>query len=154
EAPLSAFSTPLLLLPDQAISHNLEVMARWTAPRAPELMPHGKTSTAPVPWRRQLAAGCPAITVATCWPAARALREGVAPVQLANPCTDPALLRRLAAHLAEHPEQELVCWVDGLATIDLLERELPAGSRLGVLVELGADGARTGARDEATAREV
>src|SRR5699024_11783491 len=56
--------------------------------------------------------------------------------------------------LAEHPEQELVCWVDGLATIDLLERELPAGSRLGVLVELGADVARTGARDEATAREV
>src|SRR5699024_11525386 len=91
---------------------------------------------------------------ATGWQADLALREGVATVQLANTCTDPALLRSLAAHLAEHPEQELVCWVDGLATIDLLERELPAGSRLGVLVELGADGARTGARDEATAREV
>src|SRR5699024_4817610 len=122
EAPLSAFSTPLLLLDDKAISHNLEVMARWTAQRGLELMPHGKTTMAPVLWRRQLAAGCTGITVATGWQADLALREGVATVKLANTCTDPALLRRLAAHLAEHPEQELVCWVDGLATIDLLER--------------------------------
>ncbi len=154
EAPLSAFSTPLLVLDEHAISHNLEVMARWTAQRGLELMPHGKTTMAPVLWRRQLAAGCTGITVATGWQADLALREGVATVQLANTCTDPALLRRLAAHLVAHPEQELVCWADSLSTIDLLERELPAGSRLGVLVELGADGARTGARDEATAREI
>lgn len=151
DAPLGDFSTPLLVLDEAAMTHNLEVMARWTAQRGLELMPHGKTTMAPVLWRRQLQAGCTGITVATGWQADLALREGVATVQLANACTDPALLRRLAEHLSAHPEQELVCWADSLATIDLLERELPAGSRLGVLVELGADGARTGARDEATA---
>src|SRR5699024_12750930 len=109
-------------------------------------MPHGKTTMAPVLWRRQLAAGCTGITVATGWQADLALREGVATVQLANTCTDPALLRRLAAHLAQHPEHVLACCVAGLATIDLLERELPAGFRLGVLVELGAVWARTGSR--------
>lgn len=148
EAPLAEFSTPLLVLDEQAIAHNLQVMAAWTGERGLELMPHGKTTMAPVLWRRQLEAGCTGITVATGWQADVALRAGIPTVQIANTCTDPALLRRLAAHLAEHPEQELVGWADSLATIDLLERELPAGSRLGVLVELGADGGRTGARTE------
>ncbi|MDN5900780.1 MAG: alanine racemase, partial [Brachybacterium sp.] len=154
EAPLSTFSTPLLVLDESAIAHNLRVMERWTRERGLELMPHGKTTMAPALWARQLAAGCTGITVATGWQADIALRAGIPTVQLAHTCTDPALLRRLAAHLAEHPEQELVCWADSLATVELLERELPAGSSLGVLVELGADGARTGARDEATAREI
>ena len=151
DAPLAEFSTPLLVLDQQAIAHNLQVMADWTTERGLELMPHGKTTMAPVLWQRQLDAGCTGITVATGWQADVALLAGVPTVQLANTCTDPALLRRLAAHLLEHPEQELVCWADSLATIDLLERELPAASRLGVLVELGADGGRTGARDEDTA---
>src|SRR5699024_86830 len=154
DAPLSDFSTPLLVLDEQAMAHNLQVMADWTAERGLELMPHGETTMAPVLWRRQLAAGCTGITLATGWQADLALRAGIPTAQLANACADPALLRRLAAHLAAHPEQELVCWADSLSTIDLLERELPPGSRLGVLVELGADGARTGARDEATAREI
>ncbi|HEX7352671.1 alanine racemase [Brachybacterium sp.] len=154
DAPLGSFSTPLLVLDESAIAHNLQVMSRWTAERGLELMPHGKTTMAPVLWQRQLAAGCTGITVATGWQADLALRAGVATVQLANTCTDPALLRRLTAQLAAHPEQELVCWADSLATVDLLERELPAGSSLGVLVELGADGARTGVRDAPLAREI
>ena len=154
EAPLSSFSTPLLVLDGAAMTHNQQIMSEWTAERGLELMPHGKTTMAPVLWGRQLEAGCTGITVATGWQAELALREGVPTVQLANTCTDPALLRRLAAHLAEHPGQELVCWADSLATIDLLERELPAGARMGVLVELGADGARTGARDEALAVQI
>jgi D-serine deaminase-like pyridoxal phosphate-dependent protein len=148
EAPLAEFSTPLLVLDDAAIEHNLQVMAAWTGERGLELMPHGKTTMAPVLWRRQLAAGATGITVATGWQAEVALRAGIPTVQIANACTDPALLRRLAAHLDAHSAQELVCWADSLATIDLMERELPAGSRIGVLVELGAAGGRTGARDE------
>lgn len=154
DAPLSSFSTPLLVLDEQAMTHNQQVMSEWTAQRGLELMPHGKTTMAPVLWHRQLAAGCTGITVATGWQADLALRAGIGTVQLANTCTDPVLLRRLAVHLAEHPEQELVCWADSLATIDLLERELPAGAQLGVLVELGADQGRTGARDEQLAMQI
>ena len=154
DAPLSSFSTPLLVLDDAAMTHNLQVMSEWTSERGLELMPHGKTTMAPVLWCRQLEAGCTGITVATGWQADLALREGVPTVQLANTCTDPALLRRLAAHLSAHPEQELVCWADSLATIDLLEREVPVEARLGVLVELGADGARTGARGEELAMRI
>jgi D-serine deaminase-like pyridoxal phosphate-dependent protein len=123
-------------------------MAAWTQQRGLELMPHGKTTMAPALWHRQLAAGATGITVATGWQADVALRAGIPTVQIANMCLDPQLLRRLAAHLGEHPEQELVCWADSLAAIDLMEAALPSDARIGVLVELGAEGGRTGARTE------
>src|SRR5699024_7753985 len=112
EEPLGSFSTPLLVLDGPGMAHNLQVMADWVAERGLELMPHGKTTMAPVLWHRQLAAGATGITVATGWQADVALRAGVPTVQIANMCLDPALLRRLDEWLAEHPEQELVCWAD------------------------------------------
>jgi len=151
--PLTAFSTPLLVLDGPAMAHNLQVMDEWATSRGLELMPHGKTTMAPVLWRRQLEAGATGITVATGWQAEVALRAGIPTVQIANMCLDPALLRRLGAWLAEHPEQELVCWADSLRAVELMEAALPAQAqaRLGVLVELGAAGGRTGARTEAEA---
>ncbi|MFP5021314.1 type III PLP-dependent enzyme domain-containing protein [Pseudonocardia phyllosphaerae] len=146
--PLAEFSTPLFVIDGPALAHNLATFAAWTARRGLELMPHGKTTMAPVLWRRQLDAGATGITVATGWQADVALRAGVPTVQLANMCTDPRLLRRLAAHLVEHPEQELVCWADSVAVVDRMEQALPGDARLGVLVELGAEGARGGARTE------
>jgi len=146
--PLAELATPLLVLDGPAMTHNLQVMAGWSAARGLELMPHGKTTMAPVLWHRQLAAGATGITVATGWQAGVALRAGVGSVQLANTCLDPALLRDLAEWLAAHPEQELTLWADSPRTASLMEEALPAGSRLGVLVELGADGGRTGAREE------
>lgn len=153
DAPLSAFSTTLFVLDGAAVDHNLATMAAWTSARGLELMPHGKTTMAPALWHRQLAAGATGITVATGWQAGVALRAGIPTVQIANMCLDPGLLGQLAAHLAEHPEQGVVCWADSLAAVELMERALPSGARLGVLVELGADGGRTGARtkDEALA---
>ena len=170
QAPLAEFSTPLLALQDSAITHNLQVMARWAAERGLELMPHGKTTMAPALWHRQLAAGATGITVATPWQAEIALRAGVPTVQIANMALDPGGLRRLASHLAVHPEQELVCWADSLAAVDLMDAALaeaapnglppaegapadgsPAAASIGVLAELGAAGGRTGARDEAEA---
>ena len=47
DAPLSSFSTPLLVLDDTAMTHNLQVMSEWTSERGLELMPHGKTTMAP-----------------------------------------------------------------------------------------------------------
>ena len=151
EAPLADLSTPLLVLVGPAMAHNLQVMADWSAARGLELMPHGKTTMAPVLWHRQLEAGASGITVATGWQASVALRAGVGAVQIANTCLDEALLRTLAAHLEDHPEQELALWADAPGTVDLMEQALPAGSRIGVLVELGAEGGRTGAREESAA---
>ncbi|UEJ81866.1 alanine racemase [Brachybacterium halotolerans subsp. kimchii] len=148
DAPLAEFSTPLFVLDREAMDHNLATMAAWTRERGLELMPHGKTTMAPTLWHRQLAAGATGITVATPWQAGVALRAGIPTVQIANMSLDPGQLRQLAAHLSDHPEQEVVCWADSFAAVELMERSLPADARIGVLVELGADGGRTGARHE------
>jgi len=153
DAPLSSFATPLLALDGAAVEHNAATMAAWTAERGLELMPHGKTTMAPALWRRQLEHGATGITVATGWQADIALRAGVPTVQLANACTDPALLNRLADWLVDHPEQEIALWADSIETIDLLEAVAPTAS-LGVLTELGAPGGRTGARTRREALDV
>jgi len=143
DAPLSEFSTPLFVIDGAAMRHNIDTMAAWSSSRGLELMPHGKTTMAPALWRRQLAAGATGITVATGWQADVALRAGIPTVQIANASTDPRLLDRLDAWLAEHPEQELVLWADSIETVEVID-----GRRLGVLVELGATDGRTGARSE------
>lgn len=151
---LAEFSTPLLVLDGPALAHNIALMQGWCDARGLELMPHGKTTMSPVLWERQLRAGASGITVATGWQALVALTSGVPVVQLANTCADPQQLRALGTHLAAHPEQELVVWADSPDTIDLLEDHLPAEARVGVLTELGADGARTGARSVEQARDL
>lgn len=152
--PLSEFSTPLLTLDERAMQHNIEFLADWTRARGLELMPHGKTTMAPALWRRQLAAGATGITVATGWQADVALRAGVSTVQIANACLDPQALARLAAWLHVHPAQELVVWADSIAAIEQMEAAWNRDSTVGVLVELGAAGGRTGARDLATLVDV
>jgi D-serine deaminase-like pyridoxal phosphate-dependent protein len=151
DAPLSSFSTPLFVLDGPALQHNIDTMAAWAQRRGLELMPHGKTTMAPELWRRQLAAGATGITVATGWQAEVALRAGVPTVQIANACTDGALLRRIADWLDEHPDQEVVSWADSREVVARMTAELPAGARWGVLTEIGAAHGRTGARDDASA---
>lgn len=146
--PLGEFSTPLLVLNDTALRHNIRLMADWMAARGLELMPHGKTTMAPELWHRQLAAGATGITVATGWQAIVALHAGVRTVQLANSCVDPQSLRALATWLDAHPDQELVTWADSPTAVERLEEAAEGPGRIGVLVELGAEGARTGFRDE------
>lgn len=143
---LPEFATPLLALDEQALDNNLVTMAAWVAERGLELMPHGKTTMAPTLWRRQLDAGATGISVATAWQALIALHHGVGTVQIANSCLDPTGLRDIVAWLDAHPDQEVICWVDSEAAVQEMERVLPDGSPIGVLVELGAPGARTGER--------
>jgi len=74
---------------------------------------------------------------------------GVRRIFLANELVDAAALAWLAAELDADPDFGFVCYVDSRRGIELMERELDrvgARRRLDVVVELGADGARTGVR--------
>lgn len=154
---LSAFSTPLLTLDEDALEQNLARMAAWCAGRGVGLAPHGKTTMAPVLWERQLQAGAWGITVANPAQLRVALRFGVPRVHLANALVDPAALAELAGALAADPGRTVQSWVDSVDTVAAMDAALapvhPARP-LTVLVELGAPGGRTGARDLATARAV
>jgi D-serine deaminase-like pyridoxal phosphate-dependent protein len=153
---LSEFWTPLLVLDEAAIGHNLATMAEWTASRGLELMPHGKTTMAPALWQRQLAAGCTGITLATMGQVRTARTFGMSSIMLANAAVDARSLRYLAGELAD-PGFRFTCWADSAQTIDAMESAL-SGMELprpvDVCVELGAAGGRTGARTVAEARRV
>jgi D-serine deaminase-like pyridoxal phosphate-dependent protein len=151
---ISEFSTPLLVLTDVDLGHNLTVMAEWCAAAGVGLAPHGKTTMAPALWERQLAAGAWGISLATPGQVRVAVEFGVKRVQLANALVDPPSLRWVSSRLDDDPELQVISWVDSAETVAAMEAvlaELAPQRPLSVLVELGAPGGRTGARtvDEA-----
>jgi D-serine dehydratase len=149
-------SPPAVTLRDSAIEHNLDVMSRWVADHGVELWPHGKTTMAPQLWERQLAMGATGLTAAT--PAqVRAMRSvGVSRILLANELVDAGSIAQIARSL-DDPSWDFTCWVDSVDGVELLARVLRAASvsrPVSVLVEVGHEGGRTGARSVGTAVEV
>ncbi len=143
---LDDLETPVLTVERAALDVNREVMARWAATAGVRLAPHGKTTMSPQLWAEQLAAGAWGITLATAWQAQVARSFGVRRILLANALVDPAGLRWVAAESARDPDFEFVCWADGVDTVAQMDRHLPEGARLPVLIELGGPHGRTGAR--------
>lgn len=160
--PLSRFPTPLLTLSSPGLQHNVATMARWCAERGLDLAPHGKTTMAPQLWADQLAAGAWGITVANLPQLAVARGFGVSRLLVANAIVSPLTLRYVADQLAGDREIQLICWADDRHTVELMEAALAAyaptlgaGWRpLDVLVEVGGQNGRTGARDVETVVEV
>ncbi|TCO53165.1 amino acid deaminase [Actinocrispum wychmicini] len=146
------FVGPLVVLDDEAVDHNIATMARWCAAKGVELAPHGKTTMAPQLFQRQLDRGSWAITTANASQLRVYRAFGVNRILMANQLVDPAALRWLAAELEAHPEFEFCCWVDSVRGVELMTEGLADAKRkVDVLVELGAAGGRTGARDLPTA---
>ncbi|MFT7838038.1 amino acid deaminase [Saccharothrix sp. BKS2] len=146
------FVGPLVVLDAAALEHNLGTMARWCADRGVLLAPHGKTTMAPQLFARQLAHGAWGITAANTSQLRVYRAFGVRRVLLANQLVDPAGLRWLARELAADPDFEFACWADSTAAVERMTEALGTPERpVDVLVELGAPGGRTGARDQAGA---
>lgn len=148
---------PLLVLKESALAHNLAAMDGFCREHGVSLAPHGKTTMAPQLFERQLAAGAWGITAATI-SQARAYRAfGVERILLANELVQPLALAWVASELAQDPGFSFLCLVDSERGVALMEEALEraGGERpLEVLVELGADGARAGCRDEREALRV
>ena len=167
---LDEFQTPLLTLDSGALEHNVRLMAEWVTARGLEIAPHGKTTMAPQLWAMLLDAGAWGITVATPWQAQLARAHGVQCIILANELVDPVALRWLAEELRDAQRSgtpfDFVCWVDSVDGVELMERVLSVVASessaaglvplppVGVIVELGSLGARTGTRSVAEAVEV
>lgn len=154
---LSAFSTPLLVLTDAALEHNLHTMAGWCAARGVELAPHGKTTMSPTLWARQVASGAWGISLATPSQVRVAVEFGIRRVQLANALVDRPLLTWLSQRLDADPGLQILSWVDSMQTVTAMEAilvDVAPQRPLSVLVELGAPGGRTGARSMELATEL
>ncbi|MFF6789662.1 amino acid deaminase [Streptomyces filamentosus] len=147
------FTTPVLALSAESVEHNLRALEEYAERHGLAFAPHGKTSMAPVLFRRQIEHGAWGITAAVPHQVRVCRAHGVDRVFLANEVVDPAALRWLSAELDAHPDFRLVCYADSVRGVELMDEALrAAGARrpLDVVVELGAgEGARTGARTEA-----
>jgi D-serine dehydratase len=122
-------------------------MREFTRANGIEIAPHGKTTMAPQLFALQLQAGAWAISVATSQQLMVAAKFGVPRVIVANQPTGRAVIDACFAAVAQGVE--LLVLADSVGVIDALaEGALRSGSEgeIGILVELGAMGARTGAR--------
>jgi D-serine dehydratase len=153
--PAAGFSYPVLTLRESALAGNLEAMAGFCARAGVELAPHGKTSMSPELAARQLASGAWGITVATIGQLRTYRAFGFPRLLMANELVDQAGIAWLAGELAADPGFAAYCYVDsadGVAILDRVLAEHPAGRRLPVLVEIGAG--RTGCRTDEQALAV
>ncbi|GLY49718.1 amino acid deaminase [Lentzea sp. NBRC 102530] len=151
------FVGPLVVLDADALTHNLTTMAKWCDNHGVKLAPHGKTTMAPQLFQRQVEHGVWAITAANASQLRVYRAFGVSRILLANQLLDPAALRWLVGELDADPGFEFSCWADsetGVALMTEILQELQPSRPVDVIVELGAPGGRTGARDLETALAV
>jgi D-serine dehydratase len=148
---------PLLVLKETALAYNLAAMAEWCSANKFLIAPHGKTTMTPRIFERQMEAGAWAITVATVSQAAICVETGIKRILIANQVVGRANLRSLAAMMKADPTLDVLCLVDSSEGIEFLTSEWQAAGAnrsLGVLVEMGRQGWRTGARSVESAREL
>jgi D-serine dehydratase len=145
---------PAMALLDDAVEHNLAVMASLAQREGFLLAPHVKTTMCPELVRRQLDAGAWGVTVANVAQARVAAKVGVGRILIAN----EVLSRPDAEWLVSVPDSlEVLCLVDsvdGVQTLDAALQSAGCERAVGVLVEIGADGGRAGVRTRAAARDV
>lgn len=146
---------PLLTLDEAALDHNIATVARVLAEGGVEHAPHVKTHMSREIWARQAAAGAWGATVATPAQLRTALGWGVPGAGrrafLANEMVDPRDIAWLRTALTDGVADEVWVYVDSARGVELLAAGFAgtapeAAARLGVLVELGVPGGRTGVR--------
>ncbi|MEU1912099.1 amino acid deaminase [Streptomyces massasporeus] len=146
------FATPVLALSAERLEHNLKLMETYAARHGLAFAPHGKTSMAPQLFQRQIEHGAWGITLAVPHQVRVARAFGTRRVFLANELVDAAALRWIAAELDADPDFELICYVDSVRGVELMDaalRDADATRPVDVVVEFAAgDGARTGVRTE------
>lgn len=150
---IAALPTPLAVVRQAALAHNIAWMQRFATERGVQLAPHGKTTMSPQLFRRQLAAGAWGLTFANVHQLRLGLGAGARRALIANQLVSAADLAELLDLRRRHPGVELAFFVDSQAQLDLLGKhwaQLGAGEeRVDVLIELGTS--RCGLRAHAPA---
>ncbi|MFJ9740332.1 amino acid deaminase [Streptomyces sp. NPDC101166] len=145
------FTTPVLVLSAERLEHNLRLMETYAIRHGLAFAPHGKTTMAPRLFQRQLDHGAWGITLAAPHQVRVAREFGFQRVFLANEVVDAAALRWISAELDADDDFRLLCYVDSVRGVELMDAALRGARRpVDVVVELAAgEGARTGVRTEA-----
>lgn len=145
------FPMPTAVLRSEQLNANISTMSDFCAHFGLLLAPHAKTTMSPELIQRQLRAGAWGMTVATAWQAGQVAAMGVQRILIANEVSDGGSLHLLQQVLAERDDMHLWCYVDSVDVLDRLGSLAPFAGRIGLLVEFGIKGGRTGVRTPAEA---
>jgi D-serine dehydratase len=145
---------PAMTLLDDAVEHNLAVMASLARREGFLLAPHVKTTMCPELIRRQLDAGAWGVTVANVAQARVAAEVGVGRILIANEVLGRPDAEWLVSVSSSVDVLCLVDSVDGVQTLDAALRSAGCERAVSVLVEIGAEGGRAGVRTRAEAHDV
>ena len=143
------FMFPVMVLSERDLAHNIATVARFCDDSGVSLAPHGKTTMSPELCHLQMQAGAWAITASTASQARIFRAFDIPRVLIAFQVVDPAGVTWMADELDAHADVELLCLVDSLDGVDLMEAALagrPVGRPIHSLVELGIMSGRTGCR--------
>jgi len=142
-------SFPTALLKISALEHNQQWMKSFLTQTGALLAPHGKTTMSPELIRLQLDNGAWAITAATSQHILAYADIGVRRILHANQLVGQENIRSVFSMLANDSSLDFYTLVDSHAGVEVLRQGLlrtPIGRPLQVLIELGAEGGRTGLR--------
>jgi D-serine dehydratase len=148
---------PCAVLKQSALRHNSLWMRRYLAATGALIAPHGKTSMAPQLFDMQLRDGAWAMTAATAAHVRIYRQFGVSRILMANQLIGRQNITVVLDELRRDPAFDFYCLVDSEDGIAILEEAIaaaPIGRRLQVLVEVGMEGGRTGARSVESALTV
>jgi D-serine deaminase-like pyridoxal phosphate-dependent protein len=143
------FMFPVMAISSRRLEHNIATVARFCRENDVSLAPHGKTTMSPELSHLQLESGSWAITASTASQARIFRAFGVPRILIAHQVVDPAGVRWMWDELQRHRDVQMLCLVDSVAGVELMEAALDgrdSGRPIDVLVELGMPAGRTGCR--------
>jgi D-serine dehydratase len=145
---------PAAVLKDAALRHNIAAMQDFADRIGARLCPHGKTSMSPELFGRQLEAGAWGMTAATPHHVRIYRRLGIGRVFLANQLVGRADTAFILEEIGSDPDFDFYALADSVEAVDCLAeaaRNARCPRPVQLLVEIGAEGARTGVRNAAAA---
>ncbi|MNB78821.1 D-threonine aldolase [compost metagenome] len=148
---------PVAVLKKSALAGNREWMKAFLRTTGARIAPHVKTTMSPQLFRSQLEDGAWALTAATANQVAVLRAFGVPRILIANQLVGRQNIALIYDELERVEGAELIVIVDSVATLDALIRGAQGREprrKLGVLLEVGAQGGRTGVRDSGVATEL
>ena len=148
---------PVCILKSDAVHRNETLMRTFLERTGAIHSPHGKTTMSPQLFDRQAKAGAWAITVGTVHQIQVARHFGSPRIVLANQLVGKQGMRYVTDELVRDPQFEFFCLVDSVAGVEVLATAAKAKNlrgRIGVFLEGGLKGGRTGVRTIEEARAV
>jgi len=144
--PIEQLPTPALVIDELALERNLKRMADYLAEKGKGLRPHAKTHKCPIIAQRQLALGAVGVCAAKVSEAVVLVNSGVDAVLITSAVLSEAKAE-IVGELCRKTDQLMIV-VDSDLGLELLLRYVPAGTQLGILVDVDVSMGRTGTRDE------